>query len=73
MKYFEIQTLLQIKFRIRLQNSKWKIENKIHLRERSLVDQEWNLVLEMSISKTAHTERERENTYKTTTMQNLSI
>jgi hypothetical protein len=43
MKCFEGLTLLQIKFRIRLQSFERKIENKTHLHKRSLVDQEQNL------------------------------
>jgi hypothetical protein len=40
MNYSESEVLLQIEFRIRLQNFERKIENETHLRERSLVDQE---------------------------------
>jgi hypothetical protein len=36
--------------------------NKRYLWERTLVDQEWHLVLKMPISETAHIERRRENT-----------
>jgi hypothetical protein len=39
-----------------------KIENKIHLRKRSLVDQEWHLTLEMPNLEPTHAEKERENT-----------
>jgi hypothetical protein len=38
------------------------IKNKIFLLKQSLIDQEWHLTLEMSISEMAHAEKERENT-----------
>jgi hypothetical protein len=40
----------------------WKIENKIHLRKRSLIGQEWHLTLEVPTSEMGHAGRERENT-----------
>jgi hypothetical protein len=49
-----------------------KIENKDILRKRSLVNQKQHLDLEMSISKMAHTGREREHTCKITSRQSLS-
>jgi hypothetical protein len=38
------------------------IENKIHLRNRSLIDQERHLSLERPTSELVNSERERENT-----------
>jgi hypothetical protein len=58
----ESEVLLQIEFWIQLQNFERKIENETHLRERSLVDQEWHFALEMSTSEMAHVGRERERT-----------
>jgi hypothetical protein len=38
-------------------------ENKIYFAKVKILDgQEWHLALDMPISRTAHTERERENT-----------
>jgi hypothetical protein len=57
-------TLLQIEFQIRLQSFEPKIENKKYLRKQKYsINQERHLTLEMSTSRTARVERERESTH----------
>jgi hypothetical protein len=45
-----------------VQSFEQKIKNKIHLRKRSLIDQEWHLALKVLASEMAHAEREGGNT-----------
>jgi hypothetical protein len=63
MKYSKNLTSLQFKFWIRLQSFKRKIENKnIFVEAKTLNDRDWHLDLEMMTLRTAHADRERENT-----------
>jgi hypothetical protein len=61
MKYSKNLTLLQLEFRIDLQNFKWEIKNKRDLRKRSLDGQERNLTLGMPSLEWLTPEGEREH------------
>jgi hypothetical protein len=63
-----------MEFRVQLQSFfEPKIESKNICRSEALVNREWHRALEMPTSRTAHADKERENTpVKTTIRQNLS-